>query len=244
MKKYLAKLKSNKGVTLTELLVGIGMLALFLSAISLLFSGLNRSRDAVIELAELNTLLDNISAPIIRDLTNTATRLNFCDEPACKPADPNCEAVNSCICVCHSNPLTVDEISIPLGGISIVYTICDDAACACGGENILVLDCRSVECNVVLPCNEAACQALTVCNIANCGCDCHNHHHPVLQKAFYKGKSVSFTVAPAPAASGVTYILTVTVYRDVDGAPSISFMNEVISREYAIRPLGLNQFNN
>jgi hypothetical protein len=232
--KHFIKLKSKKGVTLTELLVGMGMFALFLSAISLLFSGLNRSRDTIIELAELNTLLDNVSAPIIRDITN-ATRELFagcgcvpedCDILFCE-LDPTCDGTG-CACICHDDcghppPSTgIDEISIPLGagGISIVYSICIDAACACGGENILVLDCRSVECTIA-----------------------GDHHHPVLQKAFYKGKSVSFIVEEAPAASGVTYILTIIIYRDVNGIPSPIFNNEVIRRDYAIRPLSLNQFN-
>jgi hypothetical protein len=251
MKKYLTKLKSNKGVTLTELLIGMGMFALFLSAISLLFSGLNRSRDTIIELAELNTLLDNVSAPIIRDITNATSPLFggcvcVCSASACDPNDPDCGFTLSCSCTCHTTTCTcvistgIDEISIPLGGggVFIVYTI--DPV-----EGILMQRCRSVECNE--PCDEAACDpADPECGTAAlpCACVCHDHDHAVLQKAFYKGKSVSFTVAPVPAASGVTYTLTVIVYRDVDGVPSPTFDNEVISREYAIRPLGLNQFNN
>jgi len=228
--KYIERLKSNKGVTLTELLIGMGMFALFLTAISLLFTNLTQSRDTIIERSELNSLLDNLSAPIIRDLSNATAPINFntcscvtppCSEPlTCDPTDPDCEIVFGCACDCHI-PVTctcvnlngINHIIIPQGGsVSADYSV--DAT-----QGVLVRNCHSVECPLT-----------------------GLHFHPVLQKSYYKNKSIFFTLTPQPSASGISYTLTLIIYNDRDGAPSDRFDDEIIRREYAVRPLKLNQF--
>ena len=57
---------------------------------------------------------------------------------------------------------------------------------------------------------------------------------PVLAKSYYKNKSVSFSCKPAASAEGTAYILTVIIISDTDG--------EMIRRDYAVRPLVLNQY--
>jgi prepilin-type N-terminal cleavage/methylation domain-containing protein len=58
---------------------------------------------------------------------------------------------------------------------------------------------------------------------------------PVFVKDFYKNKSVSFLVTPE--SSGSAYTLTVRIL-DRDNSPI-----PMISRDYAVRPLALNQYN-
>lgn len=58
---------------------------------------------------------------------------------------------------------------------------------------------------------------------------------PILPKTFYKNKSVGFVLNLSPSGTGTAYMLTVTIHSDHNGSP-------IISRDYAIRPLALNQY--
>lgn len=58
----------------------------------------------------------------------------------------------------------------------------------------------------------------------------------VYSKPFYKEKSLSFILNAESGAAGVAYILTVRILSDQDGG------GEMISRDYAVRPLALNQY--
>lgn len=58
--------------------------------------------------------------------------------------------------------------------------------------------------------------------------------NPVLAKDFYKKKSVHFSCVSAES-SEIAYTLTVIIMSDKDG--------EMIRREYAVKPIALNQYN-
>lgn len=60
---------------------------------------------------------------------------------------------------------------------------------------------------------------------------------PVLSKDYYKNKSVSFSCRPVESDSETAYMLTVNILSDRDGGNNV-----MISREYAVRPLALNQY--
>jgi type II secretory pathway pseudopilin PulG len=61
---------------------------------------------------------------------------------------------------------------------------------------------------------------------------------PFFSKAFYKGSSVSFAISLSESASAneTAYIITVTITSDRDAT-------RVVSRDYAVVPLVLNQYN-
>jgi prepilin-type N-terminal cleavage/methylation domain-containing protein len=69
------RLKSNKGLTLVELLIGMAMLGILITIVGAIFSSIFRVQNTVIELAELNNMLDNAANPIMADLQNAAAPL-------------------------------------------------------------------------------------------------------------------------------------------------------------------------
>ncbi|MCL1822787.1 MAG: hypothetical protein FWG44_01160 [Oscillospiraceae bacterium] len=69
----LSNLKSKKGMTLVELLTGIAMLSFLMIMITSILMPTSRVQSRVIDLAEMNTLLDNVSNPIIKDLSSATS---------------------------------------------------------------------------------------------------------------------------------------------------------------------------
>lgn len=64
-------LKSKKGLTLVELLVGCALLAVLTSVLVIVFVPMVNMQIKVKELAELNGLLDNLANPIVKDISKT-----------------------------------------------------------------------------------------------------------------------------------------------------------------------------
>jgi prepilin-type N-terminal cleavage/methylation domain-containing protein len=216
---FIKRLKSNKGVTLSELLVGMFILAILLSAIYALFSQVTRSQKDIIDMSELNSLLDNVSNPIISDLSN-AYEVLFCNpactcDESCDPDDPAavaaCTSVCNCRCVIWGR--NIDKLTMRLGGVgNIVYYI--------GADGSLFKNCIS-----------------PLCPVADC------EGHAVLHKDFYKRRSVSFLINPATDPFGTPYnpqgsfTLVIIITSDSDDS-------DWIRREYSIRPLTIesNQY--
>lgn len=57
---------------------------------------------------------------------------------------------------------------------------------------------------------------------------------PVLSKSYYKNKSVNFSCVSISSSAGTAYMLTVIISSDENG--------EMIRRDYAVKPLALNQY--
>ncbi|MCL2696984.1 MAG: hypothetical protein FWE74_02745 [Oscillospiraceae bacterium] len=215
MRKFIKRIKSNAGVSLTELVIGMALLSIFVITVGGLLTNVTRLQNRVIDLTELNSLVDNISNKIIRDLTNAVIPLELCNFAVCK-CDENCDPNNP-------NP---DER-------------CSDGDCdfnCAGGKNRFALVLSS-EGSVVYSVDnsvENRGALFRSCNTDSCpiaGC----LGHPVLHKDFYKFKSVNFVLEPAATGTGTAYVLTISITEDSDG-------RILTSREYAIRPIALNQY--
>lgn len=246
--KSFKNIKSKSGISLTELLVGMVLLSIFILTVGALLTNVTRLQRRVIEMTELNALVDNVSNPIIRELTNTSALLVFCDDDCecnagCVPASPgvarDCAVtpVSDCPCACRRWGDGNDRFTMFVHGQhgSVTYSISDDG--------VLVRSCNSPQCAEV--CDPLTCDPPCDCAVFDPACtlvhDCPGHNcvigeHPVLSKAFYKGRSASFElVRLPPPVTGVAYILTVTIILDENGA-------ELTMRDYAVRPLSLNQY--
>ena len=68
MNKHTAKLLNNKGVTLIELVVAMMVLSIIMISVTAVFAPILRSFERANNLAEANTLLDNLSALIMDDV--------------------------------------------------------------------------------------------------------------------------------------------------------------------------------
>jgi prepilin-type N-terminal cleavage/methylation domain-containing protein len=68
----LKRLNNRKGVTLTELIAAMLVLSIIMLAVSMVFVPLFNAYVRANNFAEINTILDNISAVILSDLANAA----------------------------------------------------------------------------------------------------------------------------------------------------------------------------
>lgn len=225
MMKLIKRLKSNKGMTLTELLVSIAMLSLLMLGISNAFLPMTRLQRNVLDFAEVNTLLDNIANPIIRDLSASA-----------KPPVPICG-----VCV---NCLNIDcEDPGPCGEPIPECNICD------GIPNIACFKKPCADCPV---CEASVCSLVTgipnylvltinsrrdiIYRVDGNGMlqrSFRGNENPVYPANFYGEKRISFEWRAVPNPNLNAYILTITVFDRNDRVLG--------DRIYAINPLVLNQ---
>jgi len=73
MKKRIKMLSGNKGVTLVELIVSMFVLSLIMVAVTTVFAPMLRTYERANNLAEANTLLDNISVLVMDDIANATS---------------------------------------------------------------------------------------------------------------------------------------------------------------------------
>jgi hypothetical protein len=215
MKLFLKRLKSNKGITLSELMVGLVVLSILILMVGALMTNVTGMQRRAIELTELNTLVDNVSNPIVKDLTNIAAGapVVFCNFAICQCTDDCTADVCDSAIICPFNCVGVgiNRVTINISGLgSVTYSIDD--------EGVLFKSCISPECPDFDP---------------NPALNCNGH--AVYQKDYYKNRSILFTVEDAPG-TGVAYILTVILTDDRRGGI------ELLSRQYATRPMSLNQY--
>jgi prepilin-type N-terminal cleavage/methylation domain-containing protein len=218
MMKYIKRLKSNAGMTLTEVLIGMFLLSLLALAVGALLIQVTRLQHGAIELAELNSLIDNVSTPVIRELANVSVEINFCDDDCdcdetCDPAVPDPAHTALCDCECEFWGNGENRFTMFIRGLgSVVYSIVD-----IGGVND--------EAHVLF----RNCGESSLCPIIDCD------GHPVLQRDFYKNRTPSFELREvATGGGGVGYILSVEIRSEITGS--------TIIREYAVSPLALNQY--
>ncbi|MCL2108553.1 MAG: prepilin-type N-terminal cleavage/methylation domain-containing protein [Oscillospiraceae bacterium] len=233
--KFLHRLKSNKGVTLIELLVGIALLALLMSSVGFIIVPLFRVSHDVSDLAELNTLLDNISRVVVRDLSAATSSptgaapapliCNNCSNPdpcGCGTPDPVCSACVSSPCTCPGGA----AINIGL----VTYTTAPCACTTCGGGDPTCLDCLGI-----INCSICSGGAGTCSVLYRQSGGPASPRVPVLAKSFLKAKSVLFTWNPEPTPDGSeAYRLTFTITDDTRNS------NVMTLRSYVVRPLILN----
>jgi prepilin-type N-terminal cleavage/methylation domain-containing protein len=236
MKKLFKKLKNRKGMTLTELLVGIAVFSILMLTVTTVFMQMVRLQQRAVAMSELNTLVDNVANPIISDLLGSTHVCNV----ACPVAIPPC------------NNFDPDIIHMTVSRMSVRYRISTGCAttCICCNGSCGFVPCDS-SCGVN-PC-DFSCGAVP-CNGA---CGATGFHPPagillrngraVLADDFYKGRNVALAFGIICEAEGascvcidsnrheVAYSLTVTITDAQTGA-------DITSRTYSVRPLMLNPY--
>jgi hypothetical protein len=173
-------------------MVGLVVLSLLIVAVGALMTNVTSMQRKAIELTELNTLVDNVSNPIIKDLSNIASGspVLFCDAACtCNGACPvGCASPCPCNCAFWGNG--VNRVTIRVSGVgAITYSV--DA------DGVLFKSCNSTECPIV-----------------NCA------GHAVYQKDYYKSRSINFALEDAPG-TGTAYVLTVTLTDDRRGGDEL-----------------------
>ena len=181
-------LKSKKGMTLMELIVGLVIFSVISVSLSILLAPMLFSYMRANDFAEYNALLDNIANQLISDLSNSIEEPDFV---------PNAWVVD------HSGGLTITMLTR-----TVKYTVRNTVP-GTGG----VLQREGVN---------AAGAVVRV---------------DVFSEDFYKRKIVSFRLRQDTAIDPLTgYILTVRLREN----SNLGNLFE-IEREYAVRPLMLNQ---
>jgi hypothetical protein len=172
---------------MTELLIGMILLSMLVVMVGTLLTNVTRMQHRVIDLTELNSLIDNVTNPLIRELSNAAAELRFCD-PGC-PCDgstcpPDCPTTCPCNCAAWGG---VNRVTFIIRGLGpVTYSV--------NNEGVMFRTCDSPDCPIV---------------------DCIGH--PVLSKEYYKFRSVNFVVEEATVGTGTSYVLTVTITADEEG---------------------------
>jgi hypothetical protein len=231
-------IKSRAGVTLTELIVGMILLSIFVLTVGALLTNVTRLQRRVIEMTELSALLDSVANPIVRELTNASHSppvilgedpdgLVFCDIDEDSPGFCGCDLdctneVDGCSsddCPFNCAGSGENRFTMHIGARRVTYTVDD--------EGILMRSCDSRSCI-------DNCEAFG-CTDDDCDGhpDCFFREHAVFSKEFYKFRSISFVLEPAPV-TGHAYILTITITNDQRNDEILT------SRNYAIRPLAMN----
>ncbi|MDR2559710.1 MAG: hypothetical protein LBC86_09260 [Oscillospiraceae bacterium] len=130
MKKFIKRIKSNAGVSLTELIIGMALLSIFVLTIGALLTNVTRLQNRVIEMTELNALIDNISNPVVREVSNATHAIAFCTLESCDNTSCAGDGIN--------------RFTVVIGGIgSVVYSIDDEGALfrSCDSPQCDILDC-------------------------------------------------------------------------------------------------------
>ena len=188
-------LKSKKGFTLMELIVGILMFSIIAIVVSTALSPTLFAYMRANDFAEYNSLLDNIANQIINDLNQSTEEPRFIAATGGAPVPPGGWAVDN-----------TRRLVITTNTRTIAYTIRNTQPGAGG-----VLQREGVN-------------ATGVAQLFD-----------VFSEDFYKRKSVSFAFAQPDPTENV-FILTIRL-RENSNLGNIF----EIDREYAVRPLMLNQ---
>ncbi|MCL2086044.1 MAG: hypothetical protein FWH05_00420 [Oscillospiraceae bacterium] len=135
MTEHLSKITNNKGATLAELIVGTALLTIVMLMISMIFTHASRSQQMIVEMAELGAMIDDVSNPLIRDLTSASVPLRFdasdCIHiPVCNPDNPTTCWANGVSKVAIPQPASVYAIEDGL----LVRT-CTSLACPLTGDH-------------------------------------------------------------------------------------------------------------
>ncbi|MCL2638301.1 MAG: hypothetical protein FWD48_08000 [Oscillospiraceae bacterium] len=223
MKKFMKNIKSNAGVSLTELIIGMALLSIFVVTVGGLLTNVTRLQTRIIDLTELSTLSDTLSNSIVKELNNAFAPIGFCNYDSatanfcgcttgCDPSDITVGCLSAMPCPVSCAGDGADRFTVLISGIgNVEYSVDADGA-------------------LFKSCDSPQCIALGIL-------DCPGH--PVLAIEYYKSRRMTFTLEPATVGTGVAYLLTVTLTTNEDDPAE---RRELTTRQYAVRPFTLNQF--
>jgi len=164
--KVLKLLKSNKGMTLTELMVGIAILSILMMTVSTVFMQMSRLQQRTLDMSEINSLVDNVANPMVSDLLSTNT------VPMLDPA---------------TNVMTVHVSGFPM---RYRISLGCEPACTCHDVCGLVgCDCGAQSCD--LTCGVAPCDLTGICGYEACNTACGTDPCDVLVCLFFPCPQVS-----------------------------------------------------